>query len=78
MAAIKKLSAAELSAARKAGFKRKKPKKPRAGASLSALENFVVKYNAWIDAARDKMKARREKEAAAAKRVALKSQIAKL
>jgi hypothetical protein len=78
MAAIKKISAADLAAARKAGFKRKKPKKPRAGASLLALENFVSKYNAWIDQAREKIKAANAKQAMAAKRVTLKSQIAKL
>lgn len=75
MATIKKFSAADLAAARKAGYKKKKPKKPRAGASLSVLENYVARYNEWIDGARTKIKEKSSKEAAQKKRVALSKAI---
>jgi len=54
MATIMTISAAELKAARKGGFKRKKPKKPKQSASLHVMENWVVRYNAWCKDAKHK------------------------
>lgn len=75
MATIKKLSAVELGIARRSGYKKKKPKKPRAGASLTVLENYVVRFNEWVDGARAKIKERAKKESDAKKRVALSKAI---
>jgi len=35
--------------ARKGGFKGKRPRKPKAGASLRTLENWGNRYNGWVD-----------------------------
>lgn len=51
---ISSISAAELSEARKGGFKRKKPKKPKQSASLASMENWIIRYNAWIKDAKAK------------------------
>ena len=75
MAAIKKLSAEELRKARKSGFKRKKPKKPKASASLTVLENWVSRYNQWVDDAKAKIKQAAEKEREKKKREDLKAKI---
>lgn len=73
--ALKKLTPVELANARKAGYKKKKPKKPRVAATLNVLENYVVKYNEWVDGARAKIKEQSKKESDAKKRVALSKAI---
>ena len=47
MATINKFTPEELKLARKAGFKRKKPKKPSTK-SYSSMENFISRYNEWV------------------------------
>lgn len=63
MAALKKISNEELRKARRAGFKRKKPKKPKQSASLNAMEGYVSRYNDWVNAAREKIRYAKQKEA---------------
>jgi hypothetical protein len=46
---LKKLSEATKSEARKAGKLPKAPKKPKQSASLSALNNYVTRHNAYVD-----------------------------
>lgn len=75
MATIKKLTPAELASARRAGYKRKKPKKPRASATLNALEAFVARYNEWVDGARAKIKEKAAKDSAVKKRITLQKSI---
>lgn len=75
MAAIKTITPDQLRKAKKAGFKKKKPKKPKASASLTVLENWVSRYNAWIDDAKNKIKEADRKEKEKAKREKLKNQI---
>lgn len=45
--ALIKVSSDEIRKARKAGFKRKAPKKPKKSASLSTLESYVSRHNEW-------------------------------
>jgi len=52
--AISKITADELRLARKGGFGRKKPKKPKQSSTLNTLENWVVRYNAWVKDAKAK------------------------
>jgi len=54
MATISKISAEELRLARKGGFRRKKPKKPKMNSSLHTFENWVARYNAWCKDAKHK------------------------
>ena len=75
MAALKKLSAQELSKARRAGFKRKKPKMPKKSASLTVMENYVRRWNEYVDAAKAKIKAKAQKEADKKKKESLYNQI---
>jgi len=56
MASLKKISVDELRKARKSGFKRKSPKRPKRSAGLSVLESYIARYNAWVDDARSKMR----------------------
>lgn len=51
---ISKISRDELRLARKGGFKRKKPKKPKQSASLSAMESWISRYNSWVKDAKSK------------------------
>ncbi len=37
----------EMKKARGAKFRRKRPKKPKANASLGVMENYVSRYNDW-------------------------------
>lgn len=46
---IKKLSEATKAEARKAGKLPKAPKKPKQSASLTTLENYVARHNAYVD-----------------------------
>jgi len=39
----------QISSARRGGFKGKRPKKPKANASLSVLERWGERYNGWVD-----------------------------
>lgn len=79
MATIAKLTSDQLSAARKAGFKRKKPKKPKASATLTVMENWVTRNNDWVKDAKSKVASVKKKEGKkdsdAKKREALKRQI---
>jgi len=45
--ALTKVSPEEIRKARKAGFKRKAPKKPKRSASAQTLENYISRHNAW-------------------------------
>lgn len=47
MATLIKVSSEEIRKARKAGVKKKAPKKPKKSASLSVLENYVARHNDW-------------------------------
>lgn len=47
MATLIKVSSEEIRKARKAGFKRKAPKKPKKSASVSVLENYISRHNEW-------------------------------
>jgi hypothetical protein len=46
---LKKLSESTKAEARKAGKLPVAPKKPKQGASLSVLENYIVRHNAYVD-----------------------------
>lgn len=46
---LKKVNETKLKEARKAGMKRKAPKKPSRNASKATLETYVKRYNAWVD-----------------------------
>lgn len=48
--ALAKVSAEEIRKARKSGFKRKAPKKPKRSASVTTLENYVARHNEWAKA----------------------------
>lgn len=63
MATLKTISTKELSEARKGGFGRKKPKKPKQSASLSSMEGYIDRFNRWVDDAKQKAKEYREREA---------------
>jgi len=78
MATLAKITPADLSAARKAGFKKKRPKKPRASASLTTLENYVVRYNQWVKDARAKVSEKRTKMNNEKKRKSLRTAITRL
>lgn len=75
MAQIKSYTDAEHRDAKKAGFKRKKPKKPAASASLRTLENWVARYNQWVTDLKAKAKQYKQKEADKKKRDTLKNKI---
>ncbi len=47
MATLIKVSSEEIRKARKAGFKRKAPKKPKRTASVTTLENYISRHNEW-------------------------------
>jgi hypothetical protein len=57
------LSAKELSEARKAGFKRKAPKKPKRNAGLSALNGYLERVKEYERAAKAKAGDFRKREA---------------
>lgn len=52
----------ELRQARKGGFKRAKLKKPKAGATLTQLENYVSRHNKWVDDMKEKAKQQKARE----------------
>ena len=45
---VSKINPDELRLARKAGFRKKAPKKPGRGASLTVLENYVSRHNNFV------------------------------
>lgn len=49
MATLKKLDPEKKRLARKIGKLPAAPKKPKRGASLSAMENYVSRYNDYVD-----------------------------
>lgn len=49
MSTLKKLSEGTKMEARKKGKLPKAPKKPKRSASAMVLENYVTKYNAYVD-----------------------------
>jgi len=54
--AMKKFTAEELRKARKSGFRKKAPKKPKTSASVSTLESYVSRFNAYVDEMKAKAK----------------------
>jgi hypothetical protein len=56
------ISKAELAKARKAGFKRKPPKKPKRSASLSSLENYLLRCREFNAQAKLKIREHSKKE----------------
>lgn len=77
MATPKKFSKSDLSKARKAGFKRKKPKRPKQSASLTVWENYVARWNNWVDDAKAKIKEKADKEREKEKKKKLITQVRK-
>lgn len=76
MATLKsKPTSDQLRLARKGGFKGKRPKKPKAGATLNAMENWVSRYNDWVSKVHGGIKNIKEKEKSKSKRETLKRQI---
>jgi len=47
MASLAKFTPEDLRLARKAKFKKKRPKKPKSN-TINAMETFVAKYNDWV------------------------------
>lgn len=62
MATLKTITTKELSEARKGGFNRKKPKRPKQSSSLTSLESYIDRYNKYVDDAKAKAKEHRERE----------------
>jgi len=60
--AIKKYTADEYRNAKKMKFKAKKPKKPKASATLNSLESYIERYNNWVDKIKAKSKDFKTKE----------------
>jgi hypothetical protein len=52
MATLAKLTSEQLREARKAGFKRKAPKKPKRGATLASMEAYVARHNEFVKEAK--------------------------
>jgi len=52
----------QLKDARKAGFRRKKPRKPRASASKATFENFIKRWNEYCTEAKRKAAEYRQRE----------------
>lgn len=62
MASILKISTEELRKARKGGFKKKKPKKPKSSASLTTFENWISRNNDFVKEAKQRAKDYEKKE----------------
>lgn len=73
--ALAQISSEELRKARKNGFKRKRPKKPKKSAGVGVLENFIVRHNEWVKDAKAAKAKVNEKNKAKEKKAALKKQI---
>lgn len=52
MATLAKLSDSDKKAARRAGYKRKAPAKPKMSASTAVMERYVERWNDWVKGAR--------------------------
>ena len=59
---VKKISATEIAEAKRAGFKKKKPKMPKKSSSTSVWENYAARWNNWVDEAKAAIKAAKKKE----------------
>ena len=59
---VKKISATEIAEAKRAGFKKKKPKMPKKSSSTSVWENYAARWNAYVDEAKAKIKEHKRKE----------------
>lgn len=68
MATIMKISDSDLREARRAGFKRKKPKKGKLK-TRGAIEGYIDRNNRWVKDAKDKTREYKKKES---EKVALK------
>ena len=66
----KKPTSDQIKDARKGGFKNQRPTKPKAGATLNALESWEIRYNEWCKGITDGAKDGK-------KRIALKKEISK-
>ena len=58
----KKPTSDEMRQARKAGFRRRRPKKPKMSSSKNALENYAGRYNDWCKGMRQAVKDGKERE----------------
>jgi len=61
MAKIINFSSAEKAMLNKAGFKTKRPKKPKASSSLLVKENWIGRNNEWVRKGRVKLKDYKQK-----------------
>mgnify|MGYP006295888869 CR=1 FL=1 len=59
---LESVTSEQIREARKAKFRRKKPKKPKLSASKSVYKNFVNRYNDWAKAVKKAAADYREKE----------------
>lgn len=73
----KKYTETEMQAAKLAGFKTKKPKKPKTK-TANALKNYIVRYNVWVDKLKAKAKVGKVKLDEKKRLDALKAKIAAL
>ncbi len=68
----------QIALARKGGFSRKAPKKPKASASLSTLENWITRWNEWVKGVHEGVKNAQAQEQAKQKKVKLRATISGL
>lgn len=73
--AIKTFSEEQKRKAQKMGFKSKAPKRPKASASLTTLENWQSRYNDWVDRMKAKASEFDKAEADKKKKATLLKQI---
>lgn len=78
MAKIKTYTEDQLKKARRSGLKAKRPKKPKAGATLRTMENYIKRYNEWVDKIKAGAKKYEQKEADKKKRERLRNEIRKI
>lgn len=74
---IKTYTENEKLAAKLAGFRTKKPKKPKSK-TVRSLESYIVRYNAWVDKLKERAKTGQVKVDAKKKLESLKHQISML
>lgn len=60
---LPRVSPEELKLARKAGAVPKRPSKPKAGASLTVMDNFIARYKAWVSKVKSMASDGRRKDA---------------
>jgi len=63
MAALSKISKEDIRQARKGGFKRKAPSKPRGKKTTANIESYIVRYNQWVKDAKTKISEHKKLEA---------------